>query len=564
MDAEGAFPKHQHHHAGIKGTFPKRHHPMETNFAFPKHHDLGGPPGFSSVGFAFIGIGAFWTLLILGILIYLGLNVVFNPHSTVTKSFKLRGVFIIPISILLIQAYLLWIFVTYSLNNVIKCSHEFWITNTLFPAVTACFMAVSFRLLAKGKRQTLCIKEKIWGKSPKSFSFKPQEFKAWITHRPTEIYFEMSLAFGFLVLLGLASAMFFESRRFNPEGGIFGPIAVDAHDCRRGVEWVPAVAYQFINSWILGPVLILKSYEIVETLLLGVQIRWTIALSLPGPVLWAVFLLCDYPFNDWLPPAFWLVPGLMGMQGLILYCTLFGGRYVDPHNRFESTIFFNDPMHLQNLAMRNLDMADIAMSRDALEYNIINHCDPFHKYAEGPGTVQFIDFWLRVRNWKQHWGTLFQNASPKDEARLASDCYFDALRIYMDLLEDNSDYDVIASQYEVLEGLRKVFGTNVHRLGRPLPEPERHEGCFGPNVALGPFGQQRHFELRMEREREGVRIYLPPGFDLKVFDVARADALDRLYESTWPAFLAGKSVRQLLAGGYIHLPVGMLARQSSV
>ncbi|KAL8650564.1 MAG: hypothetical protein Q9226_005097, partial [Calogaya cf. arnoldii] len=86
--------------------------------------------------------------------------------------------------------------------------------------------------------------------------------------------------------------------------------------CRRGWEWTPSVAWQFLWNYAVGPYLLWKIRMIHDIYHWRLQTIIAIVAGLPGTPLWFAAVTTDKfaAINKYWLPSMWLAPGMLAME----------------------------------------------------------------------------------------------------------------------------------------------------------------------------------------------------------------------------------------------------------
>lgn len=245
----------------------------------------------------------------------------YRKHSVL----RMRNVPLMLLSLLMMHVFIINVMIIYTMNGAFPCQVEYWIMCLYLPVGIGLYQASNQQLLIVSRGQAaLVTKDEIFkrifpkGKGlggPKYWVFR---FKIWWQSVSTTGKYEGFVLIGIVIQFTVSFIIYNISRKFNHYG------IVDRHTspalCRRGWEWVPTIAWQFLWNYIFGPYLLWNIRMIKDTYHWRLQTTLAIIAGLPGAPLWLAAVYSDKfaPVNKYWYPAMWLIPGLMTIEVVTL------------------------------------------------------------------------------------------------------------------------------------------------------------------------------------------------------------------------------------------------------
>lgn len=314
------------------------------------------------------------------------------------------------------------------------------------------------------------------------------------------------------ILLGLALQLlitvflFFGSHIFHKAYGLWGEYGNTAR-CRRGVEWIPSVFWQFLWSAIFGPYILFRTLHIHDTHYWALQTklailawyvpphscRWSSAnrlscCSLPGTPLWLAFLYTTTPavarVNKYFVPAGWFLPGLAAIQVVSIVIPLYDAKKARKLVRRASSICSVSTTASGAGGLKGGKPRDM-YSMASLEIQINKNIEPLLRWsAQKEFTAENIVFLKSVRDFKKRWELAFKRAqlSPLQ----LREQYEEAALIYFTLVSPTTAQFNINIEYRVLSELDELFSGLVYE---PYLSDDRKRRSLPASGGVMPSGQ---------------------------------------------------------------------------
>ncbi|KAF2665570.1 hypothetical protein BT63DRAFT_428530 [Microthyrium microscopicum] len=523
-------------------------------------HDFG-LPNLDGLSFFYIALAIAYSAII-----FLSLLVLYWQRAT--TEVKLRGFGNTCLTVLTLHVYLVLILLAYTLNGLYKCSVEFYIMSVFLPFSMALFQASNMRLLNHFETQkqlaSTCHLEARSGKrtvrQSLSLSGLWQRWKEQSSMARTYTIIAGALA----MQVALTFILFFASRRFHSSYGLFGE-NVDAAQCRRGLEWIPSVFWQFLWSTVFGPYILLRIRNIKDSHYWAWQTRLAIIACLPATPLWLIFTYSNSPtvanVNKWFVPAGWFLPSLITMQLSSIIFPLLDVR------KKNATLASRQSTTSSSSSLRKSQTREM-YSMSSLEMQISKNLDPLLRWAcEKDLTAENIVFLRAVRDFRKKWLAAEKRSKKDLSNEQLRERFEDAAYIWFKLVNPltarfniNIDYRTYSDLETIFVGLRyeswdddvsakSVRSENVVTPwadfeGRPPSlKSQGSEECKMSDVDrlyVLPVT-----EVRMESatdEDDGCVdasvFHIPPAFGIDVFDKAYESVKTDVFHNTWPRYEA--------------------------
>ena len=372
-----------------------------------------------------------------------------------------------------------------------------------------------------------------------------------------------------LQVLGTAFA-FFTSRKFHRSYGLWGSFQLEP-ECLYGWQWVVSIVWQVVWTYGTAIFLLRQISRINDIYHWAMETRIAIFASMPGPVIWAVFMFVKNPavgtINGVWPPTYWLIPGLAIFQSLLIGVPLLGAR-ADARRDLEGLEAKNDPNPVRGAAV------------DEMMDTIANHVDPLMEYAARTKmNAELIVFLREVKRWHNIWAPIMENqtSSPIREDRTR--CYKHAAMIYYRLVHMNIAIFPINISDTLRGDLSRHFRPTRYLDGRPvrsssvgeafpwentdmaaasagsspldvgdikitLAEAEARIALLGEDTADMLASNRSHRSNRLIELADNLRTDVPEMFDMSIFDAAFKDVQASAYDNIWKDYdLCGQRER---------------------
>ena len=89
-------------------------------------------------------------------------------------------------------------------------------------------------------------------------------WRPWKVLKPFEGLTLAVIVFAVIQLL-VTTVLYFGGRHYHSTFGFYGNPNANPLQCRRGLDWIPSVAWQFIWCWVIGPYYLIKTRKIEDT-----------------------------------------------------------------------------------------------------------------------------------------------------------------------------------------------------------------------------------------------------------------------------------------------------------
>lgn len=432
------------------------------------------------------------------------------------------------------------------LGSVFTCQARFWLAVTLFPTCLAAFQVPNAKLVAyyhanlgsdPGHNSTA-------GTSVRNLLYS---WRHWTVTRKT--YF--SVVAGLICQIVASAFMFFGSRRFHADYGLWGQPS-NATSCLYGFEWVVAVMWQAVWAYAVGIVLLRQIRRINDVYHWACETRIAIFASMPGPLLWAVFMFTRNHTLDeinmrW-PPVFWLFPGLLVVQLLLIGYPLW--------NVCNAERALSRTSHSSNLTNSSVRSMKSFMGNDG--QRLIEYA------ARTRFNAELVIFLRDVDAWKALWSASSSLNVPMTQTNEAS-CFRHAALIYFKLVDvTTADFPInISAKTRMLlaESFRTAkymgsrgtcsdittswIGGTDSEADSMTPEQMQHVEVTladaEKNILLN--GEQHQPQIRPALDPDSIRLpslMQPKPTDettLRVFDRAYREVETEAYNNIWLAFV---------------------------
>lgn len=364
--------------------------------------------------------------------------------------------------------------------------------------------------------------------------------------------------------------------------------------CRRGIEWIPSVFWQFLWATLFGPYVLLKIRHIHDTHYWAWQTRLAIIACLPGTPLWLAFTYSNNStigeVNKWFIPAGWFLPGLFTMQGVSIIIPIIDALRAKKVERKVAGSFSDSDSSIHREKTRQ----DYSMA--SLEMQIEKNVDPLLRWAaQKEFTAENIVFLRAVRDFKRKWHVTAAHGFLTDDQ--LRERYEEAARIYFTLVNPltakfniNLDYRTYNELEQMFAGLRyepySDDDSSVSKSSRsenvitPWADIEASSSS-GSRVSgeaeaiIGTDDVDKLYplpitEIRLSAEAPrqpsfGVglpHLHIPPAFSLQVFDKAYESVKHDVFLNTWVRYEARFSKPRMQ--GAVYTQNGAVGQQGNL
>ncbi|KAK4545379.1 hypothetical protein LTR36_003559 [Oleoguttula mirabilis] len=517
-----------------------------------------GESGIGVVPYAVLYI--FWSLVVAAGLIGIWLN-------RERKATKIRDWRCITIAVVAIHLLFTACLIASWIPKRFTCDAVFWVVGLLFPACLAAFQIPNARLVSyylanknSGMRQKMHVKGSL-------------TWRYWGRHTIIQRTY-YAVIVGLLLQVFFITFMYFSSRRFHSEYGLWGR-KEDWHMCLFGFEWVVSIIWQLVWAYGTGIVLLREIRHVKDVYHWALETRIAIFASMPGPLLWSVFMFVKSPTilavnNNW-PPRNWLIPGLVIVQAVLVSFPLWDACKTDARN---------------DAAQSHNSTYGIGSSIGDM-INIIDcRSEPLVNYAASTRfNAELIIFLRDVKRWRTSWTSPGSHwVVPRTpEERVA--CYKHAALIYFKLVHPRIAAFAINVDAKTRSALAEEFkyaryvGVSRPSLGRrdsvaPWTSTEDSSPVIGDRTSplalkgleitmteaegsimlISPETLDAGNDNIDDATTEGINLAsyaqqdAPDTFTLKVFDEAYKEVKLEAYYNVWlPYFRTGRYAQDFTA-----------------
>ncbi|KAK5138516.1 hypothetical protein LTR08_000103 [Meristemomyces frigidus] len=402
-----------------------------------------------------------WTIVVAG-----GLVTIWTTRGK--KATKIRDWRAITIAVLAIHLLFMICLVASWIPKQFNCKVVFWMVSLMIPACLAAFQVPNARLVS------YYIANKNSGMSQKLPVRNEPKWRSWSLwcrwNRMTileKTYFTVSV--GLVLQFLFTTLMFFGSRRFHATYGLWGR-KEDSAKCMFGFEWVVSVVWQMIWAYGTGFFLLREIRHVKDVYHWGLETRIAIFVSMPGPLLWMIFMFTNTHavrvVNSQWPPRNWLIPGLAIVQFVLLAFPIWDACKVDAKVEASKT--------------RNSTYG-LGSSLDHMISTIDSNSEPLVNFAASTKfNAELIIFLRDVKKWRETWTSPGADwAVPSDvEKRVA--CYKHAALLYFKLVDTSTAEFAINIDNKMRTAMAEEF-----RYARYI---SRGRPSMGRRLSITPWG----------------------------------------------------------------------------
>ncbi|KAL8745954.1 MAG: hypothetical protein Q9184_007810 [Pyrenodesmia sp. 2 TL-2023] len=274
-----------------------------------------GPKNWDGYGISNIAFVVVYSVFLFAACVYLW----YQRHHPVVR---MRKVGLMLLSVLVIHGFCFLVFTIYTMNGAWPCTVEFWSMNLYLPIGIGLWQAQNQQLLIVSRQQSHLIHFNHTYRPllpPRGHSMGTPRYwfwrlKIWYRNISSQGKYEGFVLIGIMIQFTVSFVIYNISRKFNRYG------IVSHHTspalCRRGWEWAPSVAWQFLWHYLFGPYLLWKIRMVRDIYHWRLQTIIAVVAGLPGTPLWLAAVYTDKfgPVNKYWFPAMWFIPGMMAMQ----------------------------------------------------------------------------------------------------------------------------------------------------------------------------------------------------------------------------------------------------------
>lgn len=174
---------------------------------------------------------------------------------------RMRNVPLMLLSLLTMHVFTFAVMIVYTMNGAFPCQVEYWCMCLYLPIGIGLYQAYNQQLLIVSRGQAALItKDELFkplfpkGKGFGGPNYWAYRFKIWWQGVSSKGKYEGFVLIGIVIQFTVSFIIYNISRKFNHYG------IVDHHTspglCRRGWEWVPTIAWQFLWNYVFGPYLL--------------------------------------------------------------------------------------------------------------------------------------------------------------------------------------------------------------------------------------------------------------------------------------------------------------------
>ncbi|KAI6469948.1 hypothetical protein MCOR17_003676 [Pyricularia oryzae] len=265
-------------------------------------------PNFDPVAVFWLVWGGFWTVLVLGGMIFLFKN-------RRMPVLKIRGLGLSFGAVTLLHLYWLSCQLGLSIGAYVPDHAEFWVMGLYLPFGIALFHASNSRFLHVAEAQKRYAEKATVYSGPKKQTCSCRDKTLMGRFRKLEYSTRIVVVvtLGMLLQLTLTVVMYLVSRKYHPSFGIPGTEVTGTPMQQRmargkGWEWWPSIVWQFFWAWMVAPVILWKSRDIKDTQGWRLQTLVCCIASLPATPMWlvAVYVPAMEPVNQYFIPPQWI------------------------------------------------------------------------------------------------------------------------------------------------------------------------------------------------------------------------------------------------------------------
>lgn len=499
-------------------------------------------PNTDALGIFYVVVAILYTILLAGELYLL------NRHRS-SFSVRIRNLKIVFSAISILHIYLVLVLLVYPWNGLFPCTAEFWIMSVFLPSGMALFQVCNARVLTAYESQRRLRRNYLEGARKRRLSYTPSGlWQAWKDLDAARKVYLGSIA-GFLITLIPAVILFFGSRRFHSDFGVFGEPS-DWKSCRRGFEWIPSILVQLFWTVVVGPWILWKIRHIKDVHSWAWQTRLAIVAGLPGTPLWIAFTFSQLDgvksINSYLPPAGWFLPSLVVCQQVLILIPLRDAFKSRPRqhsistSETESLTSTHSAVSAKSSTVIFSKELKSKASMQALEFSIENSIEPLIAWAAAREfTAENTIFLREVRNFKKKWSSL-KTVTTAQRRQM----FNDASLIYFTLVNPFTAESPINIEYKIFKTLQNTFSDvefdpYMPRSKTPeaLKSPVMRENVVCPweDTLSRPASIESNHST--SSSASSSRSFVPSDFTDEVFDAAFESIKYLVFTNTWPRYV---------------------------
>ncbi|KAI9838118.1 MAG: hypothetical protein M1819_006274 [Sarea resinae] len=520
-------------------------------------HDWGAP-NLDVLGMVYMSVCVAYTLLFLA-----GLSVLYYYRTL--PFVRMRNYNLVATALLTLHVYLVMDLIVYPLNGLFPCDLEFWIMNVYLPLGMALFQAQNMQLLSLSVQQ----KRMSWTPKEKphpALRHRRLSTVAELRRRWREMNFVRQvyafIVIGIILQLFVGLFIFFTSRQFHGSYGLESHYVSKA-ECRRGLEWLPSIFWQFFWTYGFGPFILFKIRHIQDIHHWSLQTRLSILLSLPGTPLWLTAVYSDKfaNINLWWPPSMWFAPGMMGLQMLTIGVPLWKiiktklSRTRSSTDKWENQGLNQVSTTMDSTKQSGSLETDTSAGRRLYGYDALDLAlqeerkDLFNFAATRDFTGENIVFLTQVKDWKAMWIQLIlDNEMTMGNKRKM---YDEAAKIYFSNVNMDTAEFPVNLEGKIQKQLKAMFDSDglTYQKAAVAPweqdvitttwtQPKLHNNFGSEGEGLITIVPMQMVPMQMiPMQMMPVSRQAPKGFDSNVFDAAEQSVKYMVFTNTWVKYV---------------------------
>ncbi|KAK8157983.1 hypothetical protein BKA80DRAFT_312362 [Phyllosticta citrichinensis] len=478
-----------------------------------------------------------------------------------TFAVRLRGYWLTVAALCSLHVYLTLIFLVYAIRWWYNCTAEYWVMATVFPAGIGLWQMSNARLVYVYETQIALLKKPSYAQRRKHPFFLREPIRFVRRWRTLDFQTQSTFLFvaGLTATAVISGIVFFGSRNFHANYGVFGKWRGPIKCFRGHGEWVPTILWQFFWCWFYGPYLLYRIRNVHDAHLWAWQTRIILFFGLPGTPIWLLFLYSNNPtiveINRWFPRAGWFIPFLVAVQFSALCIPIFDSFHERP--RFSNILgssnsSFKSPMGFSTKTSRTQSPSPNRLSDKelfssaAMDEALENNPRPLLDYAANRNfTAADVHFLLYVRKWKKQWSGA--DGQPRTlNGRQARERFEDAALIFFTFVNPTTSRATINLPDRCFKRIAKAFETLQYEAD------DEGGNFFTDDQMVTPWDHQseescRQHEIQPEdrkrlqgllsSEDDLAESMIPADFSLTVFDEVYRCVRDDCFHNTWCSFI---------------------------
>ncbi|KAK5128861.1 hypothetical protein LTR85_000194 [Meristemomyces frigidus] len=372
------------------------------------------------------------------------------------KATKIRDWRSITVAVLAIHLLFTACLIATWIPHKVTCHAVFWLVGLLIPTCFAAFQIPNARLVSyylANKNSGMTLRPRTGGN---------RVWRYWQKLTVIErTYFTVIV--GLLLQFLFTTFMYFGSRCFHASYGLWGH-PEDWQQCMYGFEWVVSMVWQLVWAYGTGFFLLREIRHVKDVYHWAVETRIVIFASMPGPLLWAIFMFADGAFiravnKNW-PPRNWIIPGLAIVQFVLISFPLWDAAKME--RKDEAARLHNSTYGLGSSINNMINIID-------------HHSEPLIDYAASTRfNAELIIFLRDVKKWRTSWKSPGHDwAVPNNPAERVA-CYKHAALIFFKLVHPRIAAFAINIDAKTRNALAEEF-KYARYVGGGRPSLNRHE-----------------------------------------------------------------------------------------